>query len=804
MVDHIYIKRFEREFERKKRAGHGRGSGPREDTTTFVEVQRHNINEILAIHEQNRLTFSPYFDPNLIFRLKVNGNPDENDFANFLRRCHLRYIAPSPAYAVSSGELTYRVSHAEQDNLDEIRRRLELYKDHEQYKNYFEIIESVEKIPNEDKIGKGLIEKPLSEQETEYVDIELWRMEPDRLKKAEDGLIRFINEKGGEVTDQITTKSFCLIRARINKPIFDGILPLSEVSIIDRPPKASFFQPHELEVPIDDFDTGTPPPDDAPAIIVLDSGVLSGHPFLENGIGDEIEGAHIVDPQTFPNNYVDDVGHGTKVAGVALYGDLKKCNDERQFSPDFFILSGKVLYKKEDEDTGEPYAGFDDRVTIESLINSTIYHFLETYPNSRVVNISFQTDKGTFNLRQQHRVSSLIDEIAKETGLVFVVSAGNTNLALPERYPHYLLENSPSAKIVEPASSAYALTVGSIAQEYQPISGQRYFGPKTDWPSLFTTVGPGLNGMVKPEFVEVGGNEPYSEEASNLQNGVFVLNPEWRAESKLLTTDCGTSFSAPKITNCVAKLFKKFPDYHPNTIKALLLSSEGYPDDRPDPLNIAINEADATQRSNLLNVYGYGKPNVGHAEESDSNRVCFVTQDAISIDGVHFYEMYLPEEFVTTDGKREISVSLVYDPLTTGTRIDYFGVKLSFILFKNTTGEELEQFSNKLARETTDEQADEVEAEEEYKFPQIHLQPPNLVRSKGIHQKGSIVFKATPRSLEIAKPLVLAVFCKGNWMKKKEPDDFKQTYSVVISVRHQAQINLYNRIISAIRTRIKV
>lgn len=804
MVDHIYIKRFDKEFERKKRAGYGGGSGPKEDKTDFVEIQRHNINEILAIHEQNRLTFSPYFDPNLIFRIKVIGNPDENDFANFLRRCHLRYIAPSPAASISSSELTYRVSHSEKDNLDEIWRRLEQYKDHEQYKTYFEIIDSVEKIPNEDKIGKGLIEKPLSDNSTEYVDIELWRMEPVRLKKAEDGLIQFINKNGGEVTDKITTKSFCLIRAKINKTIFDGILPLCEVSVIDRPPRASFFQPHELEVPIDDFHTGTPPPNDAPAIIVLDSGVLSGHPFLENGIGDEIEGAHLIDPQTFSNNYADDVGHGTKVAGVALYGDLKKCNDDRQFSPEFFILSGKVLYKKEDEDTGETYAGFDDRITIESLINETINHFLESYPNSRVVNISFQTERETFNLRQQHRVSSLIDEIAKDKKLVFVISAGTTSPVLPDRYPHYLLENTPGVKIVEPASSAYALTVGSIAQKYQPIGVQGFFGPRAEWPSLFTAVGPGLNGMVKPEFVEDGGNAPYSGDASNLQNGVFVLNPEWRTESKLLTTDCGTSFSAPKISNCIAKLFKKFPDYHPNTIKALLLSSAKYPEDRPDPLNVEINEAEATERSNLLNVYGYGKPNVDHAEESDNNRVCFVTQDEISIDGVHFYELYLPEEFVTYDGKREISVSLVYDPLTTGTRIDYFGVKISFILFKNTSGEELEQFSNKLAHAAADEQSEELDAEDEYQFPQIKLQPANLIRTKGIHQKGSIVYKAKPRSLETDKPLVLAVFCKGNWMKKKDWDGFKQSYSVVISLRHQAQINLYNKIVSMIRTRIKV
>ena len=354
---------------------------------------------------------------------------------------------------------------------------------------------------------------------------------------------------------------------------------------------------------------------------------------MENGIGDEIEGGYLIDPQTFPNNYIDDVGHGTKVAGVALYGDLKKCNDDRRFTPEFFILSGKVLYRKEDEDTGETYAGFDDIITIERLIQETINHFRESYPNSKVVNISFQTEKETFNLRQQHRISSLIDEIAKEKDLVFVISAGNTSPVIPSRYPDYLLEDTPGVKIVEPASSAYALTVGSIAQEYLPIRGQTYFVPRVEWPSLFTSVGPGLNGMVKPEFVEVGGNEPYSEDASNLQNGVFVLNPEWREESKLLTTDRGTSFSAPKITNYIARLYKKFPDYNPNTIKALLLSSARYPEDRPAPLNIDVNDATATQRTNLLNVYGYGKPNIDYAEESDTNRVCYVTQDAISIDG---------------------------------------------------------------------------------------------------------------------------------------------------------------------------
>ena len=260
MADHIRINRYERELERRRRTPH-HGSGRRDNRTSFTEVQTSNINEILAEHEQKKLIFGHYFDPNLIFRIKVIGHPDEASFADFLRRCDLHYISPSPASAISIGELSYRVSHAERDNLDEIKRRLERYNDTESYRSFFQIIESLESIPPEDKIGKGLLQSPLCNEFAEFVDIELWRMEPSRLDSAKTGLINYITEHGGEITDQITTRSFCLLRGKITKPIFDEILKLNEICVIDRPPKVSFFRPHELAVPVEEIDTGSPPSD---------------------------------------------------------------------------------------------------------------------------------------------------------------------------------------------------------------------------------------------------------------------------------------------------------------------------------------------------------------------------------------------------------------------------------------------------------------------------------------------------------------------------------------------------------------
>ena len=119
------------------------------------------------------------------------------------------------------------------------------------------------------------------------------------------------------------------------KVTIDELLSFPEVSCVDRPPRPNYFRPGELRVSLSEVDTGTPPDPGDPAIIVLDSGILSGHPLLKNGVGDAIS--------LFPEyDGTDDVGHGTMVAGVALYGDIKECADMRCFHR-YTRLTGAAL-----------------------------------------------------------------------------------------------------------------------------------------------------------------------------------------------------------------------------------------------------------------------------------------------------------------------------------------------------------------------------------------------------------------------------------------------------------------------------
>ena len=59
------------------------------------------------------------------------------------------------------------------------------------------------------------------------------------------------------------------------------------------------------------------PADGAPAICVLDTGVNRGHPLLERAL--EADDAHTCDPSWGAS---DHDGHGTQMAGLALYGDV--------------------------------------------------------------------------------------------------------------------------------------------------------------------------------------------------------------------------------------------------------------------------------------------------------------------------------------------------------------------------------------------------------------------------------------------------------------------------------------------------
>jgi hypothetical protein len=774
----------------------------RKHLLTTVENQ---ITDIRS-HFQEEKQRHKQVNPNLIFQFEMTHKVNEKKFREELEKMDIKVLSASPS------KDKYWVVFSSDENLEKFNKKLKDYSISNSQNPVFDAFSNLKEIPKEEKIGEKLRQNLIGD-ESEAIDIEIWRMDDDDLENFLKGFEKLVELHNGRITDTLKTRTFCLLRVKANKAVFDAILPLREVASIERlaQPYIDFSM---LGIDIESLSVEEPLPNST-AIGIFDSGVRTQHPLLAKAVLDHFHPQETSpDLNTVNTSVEDDVGHGTKVASVALYGSMREKLGARVFTPDARILSAKVL-KAKDDGRGKKSAVYDDEELLEHQIYNAVKQFREKYPLFRIANFSLgDTEQPLFDNRRQYNLAALLDEISKEFDLLCVVSTGNITSGkldevFPDRYPSYLLEEDRDVKIINPASSALSLTVGAIAQEFAPAQSRIpddsdiWTSPvKTHYPSPFTRIGLGYNGMIKPELVEEGGNIITTHRNANRINiagKILLANAEFASEGKLLTADFGTSFAAPTVTNYAARIFNKYPEYSPNLVKALLLLSAKIPKNRPDGLSdVNLNEKSDEKLVNLLKVYGYGKPNCESALNSSGSQVFFVHQDKIPLNRIHFYEISLPNEFVKANGDKRISVALSFNPEVNQNRADsYLGCSMEFRLFKNMTRKHLEKTIS--APDADDKIEEEMDIPSTWKSKEIKCKPGVNLRSKGANQVGWVSFKRGD-FIDTNYPLVLAVICRDRWMKKQ---DYKQEYGIVLSVEHKSEIDLYNRIKEVNKIRVR-
>jgi hypothetical protein len=187
--------------------------------------------------------------------------------------------------------------------------------------------------------------------------------------------------------------------------------------------------------------------------------------------------------------------------------------------------------------------------------------------------------------------------------IIFVISAGNSYHEdleyeqLRTDYPNYLLNKN--ARIIDPATSAIALTVGSLSygrgSMTEPADVRRQAIAKLrGYPSPFTRTGFGVDGMIKPDVVDFGGDLaldlsyregldlPKVSQLGDNVAGVSVVTFSKNFQSSLFHICSGTSFAAPRVANIAAQLFTKYPNASSNLIRALIVNSAVLPKEIPD------------------------------------------------------------------------------------------------------------------------------------------------------------------------------------------------------------------------------
>jgi hypothetical protein len=805
--EHLELPRTNIELPRRSKRGGGGGSRRDDRNSHGLRL----LEQISLLSQRSKEKTSPFrLNPKLIFKIKLVPKSMLQESALSLLGLTLLAQEPKGNKAI--------VVFTSDEELTQFRSRLEVYSgitDSEYKYGNLDAIEALVPLEPSDRTGRLLELEPMQEGETVALDLELWhtgdKAEMNKyIDELNEILKSFSSDSGMRISDRYVGEYLCLARIKVTKEVLDLLLEEEFVKEIDRRPKPNFETPGEYNIPLSDFPEVDSPPEQNCGILVVDSGVQRGHPLIAPALG-EAE----VFPDTareFITGSPDDGdektdGHGTGVSGIAIYGDVSQSVKNRLFQPTAWLFSARVTDHNNE---------YDPDSLLENQLDDAIQYFTQNYGNCKVINISLGDSRLAFRDGQkQFRLAAKIDEIAYEfqhKNLVFVISAGNlpyeagSGEHLRTNYPNYLLDQA--AQIIEPATSAISLTVGSLSlgtgSLRNPEDAQtQAIAQVCGYPSPFTRAGFGVDGMIKPDLVDFGGD--LVVEGSRVipnEAGVSILTLAKNSTGSMFRAYCGTSFAAPRVANMAAQLFTQFPNATSNLIRALIINSATLPAEIPHVLQ----GDDTSQSRERLRIYGYGQPDLFRAKYSAENYVVLLEDDAqIPVGSFQIFEIPpLPEEYLRTEGTRILSISLAFDPPTRPTRGDsYLGVTMEFNLFKNLDRESIIGAFVKASKKTSTEEFTEISLEELKKQHPgkgitVDLSPGSQLRNKGCLQRGQVKISSRAKGFD-QQPLYLVLSCARKWAKQGEVD--MQRYALVVSINHSnPEVDLYNQL--RLRTKI--
>lgn len=772
-LDHLQLVRLPETLPRRKTGFPGptpqRGGGYGRRVRGEVEA---------AVQDQLRHRPAQFVDPSLILRVRMDGMLLESDWEAL------------GLTLLSSDEDKNIVLFSSAGDLAALMQRLDAFdgpipdgQAGRRYEGFVSRIENVGTLSPRDRLGVRFREAGITEAadlqdgQAYTVDIELWDFggRAARERKAAE-IEAFIANRAGDVHDLYIGPSITLLRATASGQALRPLLSVPEIAYIDLPPVPDLVAQDLVGMELPAAPPIQPADADAPVIGVLDSG-LNEHPFLAQSIA----GFTAFPPAL---GLADVWGHGTRVASVAAFGDLRNHPPGQPLQPAARLVSAKVV-----QDDGS----FFERRTLPSQMREAITRLHADY-GCRIFVISLGDARARNEAGRVGPWAATLDELARELDVLIFVSAGNRNPRVGPaveqgvtEYPSYLLEGAN--RLFEPAGAANIITVGSLANgtglgarhehdaHVRPITNALE-------PSPFTRIGPGAGGIGKPDFVDVGGTLVFDAPSARLQGapmfpeaGVITLNHDFLRQ--LLTSGNGTSYSAPMLANKTAYLLRRFPWASANLIRALLAGAAVL----PEPAERALAALAPEER---VRICGNGQVDTLRAAYSDDHRVVLYAEERLEINQFAVYRVPIPREF-QGNGRRTIRVSLAFNPPVRRTRAEYIGTKMNFRLLRGCEIDDV--FEHFRARGA--EEGDPPNIANRFK---CNLEPSPNRRDGNTLQTASKTYQRDTAAY--GDEYYLVIRCVGGWAEEQE---VAQDFAVTVELEHQPGIQLHARLRQRLR-----
>lgn len=510
---------------------------------------------------------------------------------------------------------------------------------------------------------------------------EVWLRRPS--EEPFRGLLSFAERHELAIGDRFLVmgdRAVALIAASAN--VLAGALDeLDDLAELRRPHEPSFFTERlsareQAEWVEDLVSRTTPAGPTAPAVALLDTGVDRTNPLLQRSL----------DPSDMltcnPGWGIEDRrNHGTRQAGLALYGDLEAALT----SPSHVLLrhsleSVKILPNAGDNERhlyGAITAEAVDRLEIQSESRRRILSLSVTAADVADPDDPIATGQPTAWSAAVDALSAGLSVRTDRSGLVvlerdrqrdrlFIVSAGNV------RPPATDIDRSDLEPCEDPAQAWNAVTVGAYTDRdlvtepehagWTPVALDGGLSPHSRTSVAFSRLWP-----MKPEIVMEGGNTAVDAGGrSDSPPSLQLLTTARTSSEHLLTVTHGTSAATASASAIAAGIAAEFPSIGSEAVRALLVHSA-----RWTPSMASLVERAAPRKSDvvaLLRRFGWGVPDLGRAVRSARDAVTLVVEDVIHpyLDGktreMHLHDLPWPLEVLADLGavEAELRVTLSY------------------------------------------------------------------------------------------------------------------------------------------------
>jgi hypothetical protein len=373
--------------------------------------------------------------------------------------------------------------------------------------------------------------------------------------------------------------------------------------------------------------------DSAPVVCHLDSGVRRSHVLLAESLNPADVQSVVGDAGS------DHLGHGTLMAGLALYGPL----DDLLTGTDPVALTHRLESVKVLPDTpagndplayGLVTAQAAAAAEAEAAGRRRAFCMPVTAPpearlgepslwSASIDALSVGTDIG-----QSNDGITLIGQPDPAAARLFLISAGNVRERQAGVDFHELCDTSG---IEDPAHAWNALTVGAYTNLTSTPSDPSF----ANWTALASegqlsphsrTSLPFGSRLwpIKPDICMEGGNVLTNGVDFHDNHPLLSLRTTSARDDLALASANATSAATAQAAGLAAKAMAAYPAYWPETIRALLVHAAEWTPAMRDEVHRASTK---TGRQAMLRRYGWGVPSESAVLTSRSNAVTLVTQD---------------------------------------------------------------------------------------------------------------------------------------------------------------------------------